>query len=113
MIDSIFDDRDLALIEGRNMLNGRHATGVRVIEERFNEETGQTATKIIFQGRKGEDRAPPHVPQERSAGPRIAVAQPPPSQPSFVKSAVTLVLVVGGIGLAALLGLVFLLDYAG
>ena len=51
-IDSVFDDRDLALFEaGRMESSSRHA-GVRVIEENFDEESQECTTRTIYRGTK-------------------------------------------------------------
>src|SRR5262249_32291102 len=53
-IDSVFDDRDLAVFEATRMdESGRHA-GVRVIEEEFDEATQKTRIRTIFRGSKVE-----------------------------------------------------------
>lgn len=51
-IDSVFDDRDLALFEaGRMESSSRHA-GVRVIEENYDEDTQECSTRTIYRGAK-------------------------------------------------------------
>ncbi len=51
-IDSVFDDRDLALFEAQRMDElGRHP-GIRVIEEEFDEGTQKTKIRTIFRGSK-------------------------------------------------------------
>jgi hypothetical protein len=53
-IDSVFDDRELAMLEaGRMDESGRYA-GVRVIEEDFDELTQKTKIRTIFRGSKVE-----------------------------------------------------------
>lgn len=53
-IDSVFDDRDLALFEASRMeQSGRHA-GVRVVEEEFDETTQRTRIRTIYRGSKTE-----------------------------------------------------------
>ncbi len=53
-IDSVFDDRDLAMFEARRMDDSGRYSGVRVIEEIFIEQTQQTRTRTIFRGSKVE-----------------------------------------------------------
>ncbi|NQU70396.1 MAG: hypothetical protein HQ514_07595 [Rhodospirillales bacterium] len=51
-IDSVFDDRDLAVFEAQRMdVSGRYP-GVRVIEETFNEASNESTTRTIFRGAK-------------------------------------------------------------
>ena len=53
-IDSVFDDRDLALFEATRMdESGRHA-GIRVVEEEFDELTQKTRMRTIYRGSKAE-----------------------------------------------------------
>lgn len=50
-VDSVFDDRDLAVHEARKVdENGRYAS-VRVIEENYDETTDLTTTRTIFRGK--------------------------------------------------------------
>ena len=53
-VDSVFDDRDLALFEASRIEgSGRH-TGVRVVEEEFDESTQRTRVRTIYRGSKVE-----------------------------------------------------------
>ena len=49
-IDSVFDDRDLALLEAQLMDERGRYTGIRVIEEIYVESTPETKTRTIFRG---------------------------------------------------------------
>lgn len=51
-IDSVFDDRDLALFEAQRMDESGRYTGIRVIEEIYFESTQETKTLTIFHGSK-------------------------------------------------------------
>ena len=51
-IDSIFDDRDLALFEAHRMDQSRQYSGIRVVEEIYVEATQQTKTRTIYRGSK-------------------------------------------------------------
>lgn len=53
-IDSVFDDRDLAMFEAQRMDESGRYSGVRVIEEIFVEQTQQTKTRTIYRGSKIE-----------------------------------------------------------
>jgi len=51
-VDSVFDDRELAVHEARKVeANGRYAA-VRVIEETYDEASDLTTTRTIFRGKK-------------------------------------------------------------
>ena len=49
-IDSVFDDRELALFEARRVDEGSRYSGVRVIEENYDESSNLTTTRTIFRG---------------------------------------------------------------
>ncbi len=51
-IDSVFDDRELALFEAKRMDQGGRFSGVRVIEEVYDEITKKTSIRTIFRGSK-------------------------------------------------------------
>jgi len=49
-IDSVFDDRELALFEARRVDEGSRYSGVRVVEEKYDEASDLTTTRTIFRG---------------------------------------------------------------
>ncbi|MDA1324222.1 MAG: hypothetical protein O3C34_05720 [Proteobacteria bacterium] len=49
-MDSVFDDRELALFEARRVDEGSRYSGVRVIEENYDETSDKTTTRTIFRG---------------------------------------------------------------
>ncbi len=51
-IDSVFDDRELALFEAKRMNRGGRVSGVRVIEEVYDEITKKSSIRTIFRGSK-------------------------------------------------------------
>ena len=53
-IDSVFDDRDLALFEARRVDEGNRYAGVRVIEEVYDEASDLTTTRTIFRGSRAD-----------------------------------------------------------
>ena len=68
-VDSVFDDRELAIHEARKVdENGRY-TGVRVIEENYDEASDLTTTRTIFRGKNeaAQSKAP------RSTGKKTTV----------------------------------------
>ncbi len=115
-IDSVYDDRDMAMHEARMLLESRYVSGAQVIEEKYDDETGDTFSKIIFKERKGAEKrkaAPRQKPQAKVAP---AKAKPPPKkkeEKEFVRYMVILVLSVGGIALGLIVGLAFLIESLG
>jgi len=51
-IDSIFDDKDLALFEAKRMDGSGRYSGVRVVEEAFDEGNKKTSARTIYRGTK-------------------------------------------------------------
>ena len=51
-IDSVFDDRDLAMFEDQRMDSSGRYTGIRVVEEIYLESTRETKTRTIYRGSK-------------------------------------------------------------
>lgn len=49
-IDSIFDDRSLAMHEAQRMDQSGRYLGVRVVEEVFNEDTEESSSRTIYRG---------------------------------------------------------------
>ena len=51
-IDSVFDDKELALFEAQRMDGSGRYPGVRVIEEAFDEQDTNISARTIFRGTK-------------------------------------------------------------
>lgn len=51
-IDSVFDDRDLAMFEAQRMDESGRYTSIRVVEEIYVESTQETKTRTIYRGSK-------------------------------------------------------------
>ncbi len=51
-VDSMYDNREIALFEAQRLVDGRYCSGVRVREERFLHHTGTYATRSIFRKTK-------------------------------------------------------------
>ncbi len=51
-IDSVFDDKDLALFEANRMDESGRYSGVRVVEEAFNDRDRKIRSRTIFRGTK-------------------------------------------------------------
>jgi hypothetical protein len=49
-IDSVFDDRELALYEAKRVDEGSRYPGVRVVEENYDDVSDLTTTRTIFRG---------------------------------------------------------------
>ena len=51
-IDSIFDDKELAMFEAHRMDGSGRFSGVRVVEEAFDARNNKTSARTIFRGSK-------------------------------------------------------------
>jgi cobalamin biosynthesis Mg chelatase CobN len=50
-VDSVFDDKELAIHEARKVDEGSRYAGVRVIEENYDEASDLTTTRTVFRGK--------------------------------------------------------------
>lgn len=76
-IDSVFDDRDLAVMEGRRMEKSRRYLGVRVVEETFDQATNRTVSRTIYRSSRVET---PHAEAPHQRNP-VAPRGPSPVAP--------------------------------
>jgi hypothetical protein len=51
-VDSVFDDRSLAIFEAQRMEGSNRFAAIRVIEEDYDGENNRTTTRTIFRGTK-------------------------------------------------------------
>ncbi len=54
-IDSVFEDFELAVCDARRMSESNRYSGVRVIEEIFDDNTGETRCRTVFKGASLDD----------------------------------------------------------
>ncbi len=112
VIESIYDNRDVALQEARQLLAGRHQTGVKVIEETYDADTDNTTARIVFSRQRGEEKSRHRSPMEKSktdseaAHSEAAPAARKQGDPAFLNYILILVFSVGGI-LFGVIALVF------
>ena len=57
-VDSVFDDKDLAIFEARRVEEGSRYAGVKVIEEYYDEASDLTTTRTLFRGGAAKARRP-------------------------------------------------------
>lgn len=79
-VDSIFDDRELAIFEAKKIDEGTRYAGVKVVEENYDEASNLTTTRTLFRGgaakgEKTQNPAGPATPQR--AGPRTGTGKEP------------------------------------
>lgn len=109
-IDSVYDDKEQALHEARLLLESRHLTGVKVIQERHDEESGKVSSMIIFNEVKhvGKPKTPPPArkkkPEAGRTADKVSAVKKKKGKSDPIHSFIKLVLILGGIclGLIAL-----------
>ena len=108
VIESIYDNRDVALQEARRLLAGRHQTGVKVIEETYDADTDNTTARIVFSRQRGEEKSRHRSPKEKSKTDSQAApaARKKRGDPAFLNYILILVFSIGGI-LFGVIALVF------
>ena len=115
-MDSVFDDRQIAIEEGKRANESSRYAGVRVVEENYDEATNQTTSRTLFRGgaAKSENsnqtkatakpkRSGPPSGKGQEAG-RNRRAKPKAKKSNFLVPVLVLLVVLLG-GLVALFGL--------
>ncbi len=102
VIEAVYDAKEVALQEARQLLAGRHQTGVKVIEETYDDDTDDTTARIVFSRQKGEEKSRQRSRKENEEKSNTESAAAPaarkkPSNPAFMKYALILLFSVGGI----------------
>ena len=99
IIESIYENRDVALQEARQLLAGRHQTGVKVIEETYDADTDNTTARIVFSRQKGGEKSRHRSREEKSrtASKAAPAARRKQGDPDFMKYILILVFSIGGI----------------
>ncbi len=104
-LDSVYDDRRLALDEARHLLKRRHQKGVKVVKENYDDETNKSIPTTIFHEGEGVKKHRPKVREKRTQRQRIETAarkkEPKKEDASgVIRHVVILVVSIGGILLA-------------
>lgn len=112
-IASMFDDKELALIEARRIEEGLRHRETRVVEETHDEESGRTKSKVIYSSPKIRTPEGAATHPEKPGGPATVREYPKPRRrrsaateksPSLVVAGLTFLLILG-FGIAALIAL--------
>ena len=116
-MDSVFDDRDLAMNEAKKVDDANRYSGVRVIEEIYDESTDETFTRIIFRGgsvdknakeqrKKAKPAAKPKTSRGTGKEPvRKSKGQPKEQQKNKLMLPLILLFILVVVGLGGLFGL--------
>lgn len=123
-IDSVFDDREIAIFEAQRVHDSGRFSAVRVVEERFDPATDKTATKTVFRATKADDQNAETLERQKAVRREVQQARKsagvgdfkpgaPPAAPaaSADPGPITLVLILGGLvlaGIGVIIGLRYL-----
>ncbi len=109
-LDSVYDDRDLALDEARHLRKRRHEKGVKVVKENYDDDTNKAIPTTIFHEGEGVKKHRPQMQEKRNQRRRIEPSRPKKEDASgFVRHLVILVVSIGGILLALIALAAFLM----
>ncbi len=92
-LDSVYDDRGLALHEARHLLKRRYEKGVKVVKENYDDETNKSIPTTIFHEREGVKKTLAAAAGEMEAtrahqdrrSPQKVFSRGFPVQPDFVR----------------------------
>ena len=114
-IESVFDERNVALYEARTLLDSRHLKAVKVIQETYDDETDRTITRTIFNEERGapKGKAKTATQKETKDAPAAPAVGGKKDGSDVVKYLIILVLSIGGIALVMLAGAAFLMGTFG
>ena len=106
MIDSFFDDRELALFEAQRMERSHRYSGVRVVEETHESGTGQIRSRTVFQRTVAQKK--PAARERSTVDPRRFRRPTPAKRKKKGAGPIPLVLTFGGLVLLGIAGVILL-----
>ncbi len=114
-IESVNDDREVALYEARALLKNRHLKAVKVVQDTYDDEADRTTTRTIFNEARGAAKGKPkpetqEETEDAAAAPAVGRKK---DGSDVVKYLIILVLSIGGIALVMLAGAAFLMGSFG
>ena len=114
-IESVYEDREVALYEARSLLDNRHLKAVKVIQETYDDEADRTITRTIFNEERGaaKGKAKPATQENAKDAPAAPAVPKKKDGSDAVKYLIILVLSIGGIALVMLAGAAFLMGTFG
>lgn len=86
-IDSVYDDRQIAVYEAQRLHAGGRYSAVRVVEERFDEASGKITSKTVFRASKTEAENADTMERQKAARREVQEARRAVGVGEFGKSA--------------------------
>ncbi|HER25541.1 MAG TPA: hypothetical protein ENI69_00365 [Rhodospirillales bacterium] len=106
MLDSVHDDKNMAIHQSRMLISSPHHIAVRVIEESYDDDADRSFSKIIYKEQKGKEENKPKKQvskKKKGSGSAGTVKKKKKKKKgSFSSSMIILVISVGGIGIGLL-----------
>jgi hypothetical protein len=103
MLDSVHDDKNMAIHQGRMLIASPHHMAIRVVEESYDDATDNTMSKIVYKEQKGGDEEKPKkAPAKKTKGTKKKTRRKKKKKGGASKGLMILVISVGGIGLGLL-----------
>ncbi len=113
-LDSVCDNKGMALDEARHLLKRRREKSVKVVKENYDDKTNKAISTTIFNEGEGVEKHPPKVREKLKPRERIKTAAPKKEDASgFIRHVVILVVSIGGLLLALIALAVFLMGAFG
>ena len=102
-IETVFDDREVALHEARTLLENRHVKAVKVVQETYDDEAEKSIARTIFNEERGaaKGKPKPETQEKTKAAAAPAVGRKKDGS-EVIKYLIILVLSIGGIALVML-----------
>jgi hypothetical protein len=115
MIESVYDDREMALYEARILLDNRRLKAVKVIQETYDDEEDKTIVRTIFNEARSaaKGKPKPETQEEPKDAPTALAVGRKKDGSETIKYLIILVLSIGGIALVMLAGAAFLMGTFG
>lgn len=102
MLDSVHDDKNMAIHQARMLIASPHHMAIRVIEESYDEATDNTMSKIVYKEKKGGDDEKPKVKTTRKKSPARKGKRKKKKKRGKSRNLMILILSICGIGLGLL-----------
>lgn len=105
VVDSVYDDKEMALYEAKKLLNAQFRYDIKVVEEKFNAGSGETVQRVIFTGRGVEDAKRKVEQVKKKQAERIEREHVTPvekKKDNLTPILVRAVLILGGLGIVTL-----------
>ena len=104
-IVGVQDNKPEAVHQARQLLAAKTQQGVKVVEEKYDDETDRTTSAVVFTEIKGAEKKPPAgVKKKEKDKKKVASAEPKKKKQKggFLRYLIIMILSVGGIALAVI-----------